>query len=285
MGMQVRIVLYAEAEEAAVTAADAAFAEIARLDAVFSDHLHNSELRRVQESSGPMPVSEDLFVVLERAMLLARQTGGGFDPTAGALSSLWREAITSGQPPSAAQIERARALTGYKHLVLDSSDRSVRIALSGLRLDLGGIAKGYVLDRALAVLIASGHQRSLLEAGGDVVAGGAPADASGWRVRVERLSTSGAPGCDLYLANASISTSGDAAQFLDIGGRRYSHTVDPHTGVGLSHRRSATIIAPDGLTADGLATAATLVEIARVNDLLSLYPGARAITSPADCEG
>ena len=283
MGMQVRIVLYAPNETIAVSAATAAFAEIARLDAVLSDHLHDSELRRAHDGAGPTRVSEDLFVVIERALRLARQTDGRFDPTAGALSALWREAIVRERLPAPAEIERARALGGYEHLTLDPVGRTVRIERSGLRLDLGGIAKGYVLDRAIAVLDGGGHERVLVEAGGDIVASGAPPSSRGWRVRIEHLRAPHDQGCSLHLANAAISTSGDREQFLDVGDRRYSHTVDPHSGLGLSHRRAATVVAVDGITADGLATALTLVEEDRVNDLLALYPDARAIRSPADC--
>lgn len=305
MGMQVRLVLYASEDEAAAGAASAAFAEIARLDAIFSDYRHDSEVRLLSDPGGRRRVSDELFFVLERATALARQTGGGFDPAAGALTALWRRAIELRRLPRPAEIVRASERSGYDKLELDAAAHTVEITASGVRLDLGGVAKGYILDRALAVLRQAGAERALVEAGGDIVAGASPPGNRGWMVAVPHLgpgvegrgrTTSGrqgpggkaagseGPGCKLRLANAAVSTSGDQAQFVEVEGRRYSHAVDPRTGLGLTHGRTATVIARDGITADGLATALTIVEEERMDELLELYPSARVILSAADCE-
>lgn len=284
MGMQVRIVVYGTEEADVALATDAAFAEIARLDALLSDYRQDSELRRVQESTGPTVVSNELFAVLEGAMRLARQTRGRFDPTVGTLTELWRQAIDRRQLPRSDDIERAMALSGHDGLVLDAGDRTVQIQIPGLRLDLGAIAKGYVLDRALDVLVARGHNIALVEAGGDLVVRGVPPGSRGWRVEIPHLRAPGGRGCILSVTEAAVSTSGDEAQFLDVDGRRYSHIVDPRTGLGLTHRRTATVVASDGFTADGLATALTVVEEDRMGGLLELYPTARALLSAEDCQ-
>jgi len=284
MGMQVRIVLYAGDEAAALAAADTAFAEIARLDDVFSNYRPASEISRLSVRAGRHRVSDELFSVLRRAMQLARQTNGAFDPAAGALTALWREAIERQRLPLPADIERASQRSGYEGLVLDDDARVVELSAAGVRLDLGGIAKGYVLDRALAVLRHAGADSALVEAGGDIVTGAAPPARRGWAIGIPHLlGAAGAPRCELHLVDAAISTSGDHAQFVEVDGRRYSHTVDPRSGLGLTHGRAATVVAADGLTADGLATALTVVDEEQMGPLLDLYPTARAILSPADC--
>jgi thiamine biosynthesis lipoprotein len=271
MGMQVRVVLFAAGETAARRAAGAAFAEIARLDAIFSDYRHDSELMRLAGRSGgaPVPVSDELFTVLERAQELWSRTGGAFDVTAGPLTALWRRAIREKRPPTTAELQRAAALTGGERMILHPESRAVELTAAGMRLDLGAIAKGYILDRALLTLRRHGVSRALIEAGGDIVAGAAPPGRDDWRVAI-------AAGCAITLAEAAVSTSGDRFQYVVIDGRRYSHTVDPRTGMGLTTRRTATVVAADGLTADALATALTLLDDAGSGALLAAFPYARA---------
>ena len=139
-------------------------------------------------------------------------------------------------------------------------------------LDLGGIAKGYILDQALLVLGRHGVTRALIQAGGDIVVGDPPPGRAGWRVAVPGggEAVRGRAGA---LAHAALSLSGDTEQYVIVAGVRYSHVVDPRTGVGLTSRRQAAVVAEDGLTADGLATALTVLDDARGAELLHAYPG------------
>ncbi len=273
MGMQVRIVLYGATQDESRRAARAAFAEIARLDAVFSDYRADSELSRLVDRAGraPVPVSRELYDVLDRGRRLAQQTGGAFDITAGALTRLWRAAIRDGTAPDEAERRAAIAASGADKLRLDGVAHTAQVTGAGLRLDLGGIAKGYVLDRALGTLTAHGVTRALVQAGGDIVVGAAPPGEPGWRLAIPHAA------CEVVVTDVAISTSGDSEQFVEIDGDRYSHTVDPRSGFGLTRRRMATVIATDGITADSLATAITIVEDREVEALLDLYPGARAL--------
>jgi len=269
MGMAVRIIVYAPDDATARRAARAAYARIAELENVMSDYRPESEVRRLAARAGePVRVSDDLFVVLARAVDLWRRSEGAFDVTVGPFVELWRTARRTGALPLRAALDSAARRVGSDKVHLDSVARTVRLDTPGMRIDLGGIAKGYILDRALDALRVQGVTRALLEAGGDIVLGDPPPGRRGWRIAI-------AAG-DTILANRAVSTSGDTEQFVIIGGVRYSHVIDPRTGMGLTSRREATVVAPDGVTADGLATALTLVDDARGARLLQSFPQAVA---------
>ena len=269
MGVAARIVLYAPDDATARRAARAAYARMAELEDVMSDYRPESEVRRLAARAGAaIPVSGDLFVVLARAVDLWRRSDGAFDATVGPFVELWRAARRTGRLPPRAGLDAAARRVGSDKVHLDSVARTVRLDAPGMRIDLGGIAKGYILDRALDALRAQGVTRALLEAGGDIVLGDAPPGRRGWRIAL--------PEGDTILANHAVSTSGDTEQFVIIGGVRYSHVIDPRTGMGLTSRREATVVAPDGVTADGLATALTVLDGERGARLLHSFPQAAA---------
>lgn len=273
MGLPVRVVLYADDRATAESAARAAFMRIARLDRIMSDYRPDSELRQLEGRAGePVRVSSDLLAVLTRACAIARATGGAFDPTVGPLVALWRDARTSRRRPDAAAITEARAVVGWQRLHIDSSTSSIRMP-AGMRLDLGGIAKGYILQEALRTMGAVNVTRALVESGGDIVAGDAPPGRSGWRVdtpgggRELRRRASA-------LANAALATSGPTAQFVEIDSVRYSHVVDPRTGMALTSDAVAHVIAADGATADALATALTVLGSEDARTVMTRFPDA-----------
>lgn len=257
MGVQVRIVVYAPSRAAAETACEAAFERFAQLDQTLSDYRPSSEINRLCDAAGgpPVRVSRDLYRVLERAQQVSRRSGGAFDVTVGPLVALWRAARKSGRLPADPELRAARALVGWRKVRLLPRERAVRLATPGMRLDLGGIAKGYAGDCAQAVLRRRGIRSALVEAGGDIVVSDAPPGRAGWEIEAqERGGTR-----TLVLANSAVSTSGDTEQFVEVDGRRYSHVVDPRTGLGLTTRVAATVVAPDGLTSDPLSTAVCIL--------------------------
>jgi thiamine biosynthesis lipoprotein len=273
MGVQARLVLYAPGEAAARTAAGAAFDRLAALEDVMSDYRPTSELMRLcaQPPGTPVPVSDDLFAVLARAQELARLSDGAFDVTVGPIVRLWRAARKSGRLPEEAARREALAHTGWQHVRLDATARTVTLGLPGMQLDLGGIAKGYAIDEALAVLRQHGVERALLELGGDIRLGAAPPGEEGWPLQVAHAD---AVHRHQRLAHAAISSSGDTEQFVEIDGRRYSHVVDPKTGLGLTSRLAATVVAPDATTSDGLSTMLTVLGPERGLPLVaSHFPG------------
>jgi thiamine biosynthesis lipoprotein len=279
MGTVFRIVLYAQDEEAARRASAAAFDLIARLDATMSDYRETSELMMASKQAAHawVTVSADLFRVLAASQEFARQSMGAFDVTVGPVVQLWRRARRQNELPDAKKLAAARRLVGYNRLHLDARRRAMRLDREGMRLDLGGIAKGYAADQGIAVLKEHGITRALVAAGGDIVVGDAPPGAQGWTVAIRSVTAEDeAAMIHLRLANAAISTSGDAEQFVEINGTRYSHIVDPRTGQPLTGRRSVTVVAANGTTSDALATAASVLAPAEALRLIDRTPRAAA---------
>ncbi|MCZ7636473.1 MAG: FAD:protein FMN transferase [Verrucomicrobia bacterium] len=264
MGVPFRVVLYAPDPATATNAAQAVFARIRALNDVMSDYEFDSELSRLSRTAGSgdaVPVSAELWTVLGRAQDLARRTDGAFDVTVGPCVSVWRRARRDREMPTAARLAAARAATGWQHLELDAAARTARLRVPRMRLDLGGIAKGYAADQGLKVLADHGITRALISGGGDLAVSEPPPGEFGWRIELPPLDAPGAPAKSRFvrLRRAALATSGDVFQYVEIDGVRYSHIVDPRTGLGLTHRSLVTVIAPDGLTADSLSTAISVL--------------------------
>jgi thiamine biosynthesis lipoprotein len=279
MGTRFRILLYAADEEAARKASRAAFARIAALDACMSDYNPDSELMRLCAKAGgePVPVSDELFFVLSRAQEVSQKSEGAFDDTVGPVVRLWRRARRTLQMPDPDKLAHARSLVGYKNVRLDARAHTVQLLRPGMQLDLGGIAKGYAADEALAVLKQTGIDRALVAAGGDIATSGPPPGAEGWKVAIAPL-TDDPPdaGPWMLLRDGAVSTSGDAEQFVVIDGKRYSHIVDPRTGLGLVGRMSATVVAPSGITADSLTKVVAVLGPDKGFPIIESVPGASA---------
>jgi thiamine biosynthesis lipoprotein len=240
---------------------EAAFVEVARLEKILSDYDPESELSRLSTlapTADAVPVSDDLWQVLRRAVEIRDATGGVFDPTVGPLTTLWRQSRRSGVVPKAEKLAAARSAVGSDALVLDPTRRAVALTRPGMRLDLGGIGMGYAVDRALEVLRMHGIDAAMIDASGDIAASGPPPGSGGWRIAVAPLDPRdrSAPTATLSISNAAVTTSGDAFQAVEIDGIRYSHIVDPRTGFGVIGPSAVTVIAADCTTADALATAA-----------------------------
>jgi thiamine biosynthesis lipoprotein len=277
MGIDARLVVYAPDQSTAEDACAAAFARIAALDSIMSDYRPRSELMRLCDRAGgpPVRVSPELFTVLQRAQDVSRHSRGAFDVTAGPLILLWRKARKTAVLPTPEEIRRARRLVGWQNVRLDPKKRAVRLALPGMKLDLGGIAKGYAADQAQAVLKKHGITRALVQMGGDIVVTGPPPGTDGWTIRVPNAGDDRGP-ADMHFADRAISTSGDTEQFAVIGGRHYSHVVDPRTGQALTNRVQVTLTARDGLTSDPLSTALSILGTEGRARLLEAYPGTAA---------
>lgn len=288
MGTTFRIVLYATTATQADRAVTAAFTRIAALDARLSDYRESSELSQLTRRAvgRAIPVSPDLFRILDAGQRLAARTDGAFDLTAGPLTRLWRRAHRQIALPSEAELADALAVTGYRKLILNRRARTARVTVPGMQLDAGGIAKGYAADAALAVLQRHGIRRALVAAGGDIRVGDPPPDAPGWEIVLAGLDPErAAPGSPLTLVDRGVSTSGDAEQWVEIDGRRYSHIVDPRTGIGLTGRRSVTVVAANAMTSDMLATAVTVLGPREGIALVDSHPDAAALVGVMSATG
>ncbi len=257
MGTEVKIVLYAADSIEAAGAAGQAFARIEELNARLSDYLIDSEVSRLSKTHGqPIAVGEDLWNVLITGQEIARASYGAFDVTVGPLTLLWRKAMRRSTLPEAVEITNALAMVGHRFLVLDADSRTVQLNRENMRLDLGGIAKGYVADEALKILTKAGIASAAVDAGGDIALGNAPIGADGWSVEVFDLDVEGKLGTDeLTLANCGIAVSGDTYRYLEYDGVKYSHIINPHTGYGVEHERKVAVVAPSAMIADAWASA------------------------------
>ncbi len=279
MGVPFKIVLYAPSDEAANRAAAASYARVSALNAILSDYEDDSELSRLSRRaplSEPARVSDDLWNVLSRTQELSKATDGAFDVTVGPLVQLWRRARRQKELPRPELLQRALTATGYQALELDSERKTVRLTKPNMRLDLGGIGMGYAVDEALRVLAMHGIRSAMVDASGDIGVSESPPGRMGWVIGISP-DQSGKPTRFVSLVNGALTTSGDAVQYVEIDGVRYSHIVNPKTGLGLTDRSAATVIARDCTTADSYATALNVLGPNAGLKLIQATSGAEAI--------
>ncbi|MDE2729917.1 MAG: FAD:protein FMN transferase [Bacteroidota bacterium] len=264
MGAVVRVVLYAPDSVRAHQAAAAAFARIDSLNAHLSDWIQDSELNRLSRTYGqPVQVSDDLWMVLSTAQAIAAASEGHFDVTVGPLTRLWRWGMRRNQLPNPAEVEKALRSVGYRYLDLDALHQTARLLRSGMRLDLGGIAKGYAADEALRVLQELGYAASTVDAGGDMAIGAPPPNSAGWPVQITVADSTGRRvRKELILAHCGVAASGATYRFIEHEGTRFSHIVSPLTGMGITFDRIVTVVASSGMQADAWASAYSVMEAA-----------------------
>jgi thiamine biosynthesis lipoprotein len=217
------------------------------------------QLCRTAGGGKAVQVSRDLLTVLSRAQALSQQSEGAFDVSVGPVVRLWRKARKTRTMPSSEDLSAARKLVDYRSIRIDPKAGTVQLMIPGMQLDLGGIGAGYAVDEAMKVLKAQGIQSALIDASGDIGVSDPPPGRTGWRIGVAPLEPDADPSRYLLLKNAAVTTSGDAFQFVEIDGKRYSHIVDPKTGLGMTERSSVTVIAKDCTTADSYTKAVMLL--------------------------
>ena len=256
MGTSFTLTFYATSGEHADSAAFDAFERIKELNAIFSDYAEDSEVTKLSNTAGSgrkVSVSQDLWYLLNYARNISKQSRGAFDITIGPLTRLWRRGVRQNEIPDPAKIKALRRLVNYRWVKLYPRHRKVKLKKAGMRLDFGGIAKGYAVDEAYKVLKNRyGITSALVDGGGDLFVADPPPDNSTWQIK-------NADGTGLSIQHHSaIASSGDTYRFLQWQGKRYSHIVDPSSGSGKVNSSIITLSAPTATLADALATTLTV---------------------------
>jgi thiamine biosynthesis lipoprotein len=286
MGTFARVVAVAANSDKAHSSIQAAFAEIEKVDELMSDYKSDSEVSKVNRDAfkHAVEVSESTYHVLQRSVEFSKLTGGAFDITVGPLVDLYRSAENEGAAPSKGQIAQAKMKVGFEKLQLDGENRTVKFAVEGMRLDLGGIAKGYAIDRAVEAMRKCGASGGMVDIGGDIRCFGTPPKGRDhWLIGVQDPNVAdddidiGQLLSTLKLTNAAVATSGDYRRFVLIDGKKYSHIIDTNKGSSASELASVTIISKDAISADALATAVSVIGPERGLALIEKTPETEAI--------
>lgn len=243
-------------EQQAQQAIDAAYRELERLGQMLNFYADDSEVTAINKNAGirPVRVSPETFEVIRQAVFASENTEGAFDATVGPLVKLWD--FKRGIIPDKDAIEELLERVGYKNIVLDASAQTVYLKEEGAQIDLGGILKGYAADKASLVLQKHGLSSGIVTIGGEVRAFGNKPDGTPWIVGIQNPRQKGPNDeviATMALSNRSVSTSGDYIKFFEKDGVRYHHILNPKTGYPAEQCGSVTVIANDGVTADGFS--------------------------------
>jgi thiamine biosynthesis lipoprotein len=259
---------------------ETAFEEIERVEAALSSYRPTSEISRINTNAGRGPVVTDpeVFGLIKQALDCGRHTDGAFDITVGALVRAWGFFRNGGHYPSRAELSEARANVGWQHVALDTAARSIRFLAPGIELDVGGVGKGFALDRAARILRRHGVTAALLGAGqSSYYAIGAPPEAKGWPITISDPDDPAQVLSTAPLRDRSLSTSGNTQKFFWLDEKRYSHIIDPRTGEPATGMRQVTVTARTAADSDALATAIFVLGPERAAQLVKQGDGIAAL--------
>ncbi len=288
MGTEVRALVWTADEVTARAASESAFVEFDRLDSLMSIWREGSDLLRLNAAAGdwPVPVSADVRDVLRTARQVSEWTGGAFDVTFGALSGLWKfDAQDKDETvPAPDEVRRRLRLVGYRDLLVDDPPGTAFLKRAGMRVNLGGIGKGYAVDRAVAILRRSGLRDFMIQAGGDMYVAGRRGDRP-WRVGIrDPRGPADRSFAALDLADGTCSTSGDYERFFIKDGRRYHHIIDLSSGEPARLSRSVTLVTDRAVMADALATGVFILGPERGMALVERLPRVEGVIVSASNE-
>jgi FAD:protein FMN transferase len=255
MGTVFRIALYANDSLSATYASQKAFIRLDKLNLTLSDYREDSEVNRLCRTAGTeeyIEISNDLWTILQESVKAAKLSKGYFDVTIGPMTQLWRRMKRQKQLPSQQQIDEARAKIGIENIRFNTDNQSVMLKKQGMRIDFGGIGKGFAEDEMMKVLQENNIKSAMIEAGGNILLTDSPIDSpQGWKIIIKEKK--------YFLKNCGISTSGDLYQFIEIEGKKYAHILDPKTGIGFTESRQISVIGKDGKSSDWLSTTLYLI--------------------------
>ncbi len=276
MGTQVRVEVWHENERAARRVIADVMTEMRRIDAAMSPFKPGSLLSRINRDAGheTVVITNELLEIIERAQAMSRLTEGAFDITFASAGHLYN--YRHKRKPTDKQLKQARQVIDYRLIQLDPGAKTIRFTRKGVRIDLGGIAKGYAVDRGIALLKQAGMTSALVSAGGDSRILG---DKRGrpWMMGVRDPNKQEAMVAVLPIANEAISTSGDYERYFDEGGQRYHHILNPRTGTPVQGVQAVTVIGPDAMTTDAWSTSLFVLGVEAGLSLVNQTPGLEAI--------
>ncbi len=284
MGTDARLQVQAAGLDDARRMCEAAAQRVWGLEALMSTYSPGSE---VSALNGPgrrefVPLSPDTLAVIAEAKRMHALTDGAFEVTYAPLRTLWRHAQELGRVPQPQEVEKALAMVGLSKLTVKGA--RARLDCDGMEVDLGGIAKGYAIDSAAEMLQHSGAESGIVDIGGDMRLFGRMAPGRDWRVRVRQVKGAAADHV-LTLPPCAVATSGDYERGFRIGDKRYSHIVDPRTGWPVENMTSVTVVAPDAISADGLATGLSVLGVERGIEIVDSLPGVECLIMERRADG
>jgi thiamine biosynthesis lipoprotein len=274
------IVAYGDDEQKLKATVTAAFDEVDRIDRLMSHYKPDSPLSQLNREATQRPVKTDpeLFNFIAECLRYSRESNGAFDITLGALMKAWGFFRGEGRLPNDAELQAVRKKIGWQHVRLNSPDQTIHFDGEGVELDLGGIAKGYAVDRAVAILKQHGILRALLSAGGSTIYGlGAPPDRAAWEVQLQDPHDARKIALTVRLKDRALSVSGSAEKFFELNGKRYSHIMNPRTARPVMNVLSVAVLAPSGTMGDALDNAFYVQGVRQTKSALPRYANTEAI--------
>lgn len=275
MGCAYTIVAYDYDAERLTRIVNTAFDEVDRIDRLMSHYKMDSPLSRLNRegAKGSVKVEPELFEFIREALRYGRESDGAFDITVGPLMKAWGFFRSDGRIPSDAEISELRGRVGYQHVILDADKQTIRFDREGVELDLGGIAKGYAVDRVALLLKNHKIESALISAGGSTLYGlGAPPDGKGWEVKIQNPVDATKAAFTVSLKNQALSISGSYEKFFEIGGVRYSHVMNPRTGRPVPNVLSVAVLTASGTAGDALDNIFYVQGVERSRNYLKRLP-------------
>lgn len=264
MGNRFEITVVADDENWANECIDAGIAEIRRIEKLLTTFSDDSETSLINKNAGiePVVVSAETFNLIERSVRISKITQGAFDITYGSVDKhLWNFDVNMKSLPDKETAHKLVRLINYRNIILDSENSTVFLKEEGMRIGFGGIGKGYAAERAKYIMMQMGAESGLVNASGDLTAWGYQPNGKHWTIGIINPNEAGQVFSYLDITNMAIATSGNYEKYILINGKKYSHTIDPRTGLPVTGIKSVTIISPNAEIADAMATPVTIMGI------------------------
>ncbi|MEO7046752.1 MAG: FAD:protein FMN transferase [Ferruginibacter sp.] len=280
MGNRFQLSAVGETAEWAEDCIDAGIAEIRRIEKLLTTFSEDSETALINRNAGirPVNVSREIFGLIQRSIRISRLTQGAFDITYGSVDKkLWNFDTSLNRLPDAALASRMVRLINYRNILLDETDFSVMLKEKGMRIGFGGIGKGYAAEKAKLMMRGKGVESGIVNASGDMATWGFQPDGNPWTIGIADPNIQNRSFSYMNISNMAVATSGNYEKFIMVKGKRYSHTINPKTGLPVTGIKSVTIVSPNAEIADAMATPVMVMGIAAGLDMINQIKGVEAI--------